>query len=200
MAICSSATPSSRASSTLPSNQALQVVDDVVVLAPGPVDPRRPLDVHQHVAAAALRDQPEHLLRAAGDVVDRARAPAASARRATSGEKVSAEIGTAGRRFSTGAQRQPLDRRHQRRRLVLGAHRRARLRRHRAHVEHLEAGLDQRQPVGHGLLRRAAPRPLEHRVDGDVDDPRRQRLRQVEGPVGEPPSHRRYRSGRDQWD
>ncbi len=51
-----------------------EVVDDVAVLAPGPVDPRRPLDVHQHVAAAALRDELEHLLRAAGDVVDRVRA------------------------------------------------------------------------------------------------------------------------------
>ena len=38
-----------------PLEPGLEVVDDVVVLAPGPVDPRRPLDVHQHVAAAARR-------------------------------------------------------------------------------------------------------------------------------------------------
>ena len=93
-----------------------------------------------------------------------ATAPAASARRATSTEKVSAEIGTP-------ARRQPLDRRHQRRRLVLGRHRRPALRRHGADVEHVEARLDQRQPVGDRLLRGAAARPLEHRVDGDVDDP-----------------------------
>ena len=38
-----------------PLEPGLEVVDDVVVLAPGPVDPRRSLDVHQHVAAAASR-------------------------------------------------------------------------------------------------------------------------------------------------
>ena len=53
---------------------ALQVLDDVVVARRGAVDPRRPLDVHQDVPAAALRHEAEHLrVEAAGDVVDRRR-------------------------------------------------------------------------------------------------------------------------------
>ena len=88
-----------------------------------------------------------------------ATAPAASARRATSTEKVSAEIGAPG-------PDQALDRRQQRRRLVLGRHRRPAARRNRAHVEHVEAGLDQRQPVGDRPLRVSlrAPSNIESAV------------------------------------
>src|SRR5262249_42345742 len=55
--------------------------------------------------------------------------------------------------------------------------------------EHVEARLDQRQPIRRRLLGRAAARALEHRIDGDVDDPRRQRLLQLQSPVGQPPRH-----------
>ena len=127
--------------------------------------------MHQHVAAAARGDQLEHLLRAAGDVVDGGGAGSQRLPRDLDREGVGGE--RAPRR------RQPLDRRHQRRRLVLGRHRRPAARRHGADVEHVEARLDQRLPVGDRLLGRAAARPLEHRVDGDVDDPGPHRLLQL---------------------
>ena len=44
---------------------------DVAVARGRPVLPRRALDVHEDVAAAGLGDEREHLVRAAGDVVDR---------------------------------------------------------------------------------------------------------------------------------
>ena len=48
-----------------------EVVDDVPVRGRGALDPRRALDVHQHVATAAFGDQLEHLVLPAADVVDR---------------------------------------------------------------------------------------------------------------------------------
>ena len=85
---------------------------------------------------------------------------------------------------------EPFHGRDQRCGLVLGRHRRARFRRHRADVEHLEARLGQRQPVADRLLRGAAARALEHRVDGDVDDPGADRPRQVEvAPAESPAAH-----------
>ncbi len=164
-----------------PPEPGLEVVDDVAVLARWPVDARRTLNVHQHVAAARLGDELEHLLRAAGDVVDRYRAGPQRLARNFDREGV-------GRDRDAGV-RQSLDRRDQRSRLGLGRNRRPALRRHRPHVEHVEAGLDQRQPVLDRLLRRAAPRPLEHGVGGDVDDPCPKRLGQSEGPIGELPRH-----------
>ena len=123
-----------------------------------------------------------------------ATAPAASARRATSAEKVSAETGTPPTLCRRSAvPRSPGPAPPPRPRRGTGG---PAARRHGADVEHVEARLDQRQAVGDRLLRRAAARALEHRVDGDVDDPGRQRLRQVEGPVGQPPAHRRYGSDR----
>ncbi len=95
-----------------PPQPRLKVVDDVAVGARGPVDPRRALDVHQHVAAAPLGDQLEHLLRAAGDVVDRDRAGVERPPRHLDRE------GVGGHRHARA--RQARDRRDQRRRLVLG--------------------------------------------------------------------------------
>ena len=99
-----------------------------------------------------------------------ASAPAASARRATSTEKVSAETGTP---QPASAARAPAPAPPPRPRRGTGG---PALAGDGADVEHVEARLDQRQPVGDRLLRRAAARPLEHRVDGDVDDPGRERL------------------------
>ena len=142
MAICSSATPSPRASSILPPNQDFRCRRRRR-LARRPIHPRRPLDVHQHVAAPRLGDQLEHLLRAAGDVVDdgaarRQRPPRHLDR------KVSAETGTPGptspsiagtsAAASSSADGGPL-------RAATAPH-----------VEHVEAGLDQLQPVGDRLL------------------------------------------------
>ena len=173
-----------------------EVLDDVAVIDRGPVDPRRSLDVHQDVAAAALGDELEHLIRAAGDVVDRDRAGRQRPPRDLDREGVGGD-----RDAGPG---EPLDRRHQRRGLLLGGDRRPAARRDRADVEHLEPGLDQRQPVGDRPLRRPAPRPLEHRVGGDVDDPGRDRPREVEIEPGEAPALHvsslrlsRRRGGRD---
>ena len=94
-----------------------------------------------------------------------ATAPAARARRATSAEKVSAEIGTstaaarpsiAGTSFaasSSGGDRRP----------AAGGD--------GADVEHPESRLGELDSVTHGLIGRAAARALEERVVGDVDDP-----------------------------
>ena len=62
IAICSSATPRASARSTRPPNQAFRWSTTSSYSRRRPVDPRRALDVHQHVAAAALGDQLEHLL------------------------------------------------------------------------------------------------------------------------------------------
>ena len=139
-------TPRATARSTRPPNQALRCSTTSSYSGGGAVDPRRPLDVHQDVAAAALGDQLEHLVRAAGDVVDggRARPPAPPAR---------PRPRRCRRRPARPTPRQPLDRRDQRRGLLLGRHRRPGLRRDRADVEHLEARLDQL------LRRRRSPAP-----------------------------------------
>ena len=89
-----------------------------------------------------------------------ATAPASSALRATSGEKVSAEIGSSvrsARPAIAGTSRVGL---------LLGRNRRAAARGHRAHVEHLEAGLGQREAVLDRLLaasRCALPRTSSRR-------------------------------------
>ena len=147
-----------------------------------PVDPRRALDVHQHVAAAALGDQLEHLLRAAGDVVDRdrarRRAPAAPprprrcrprpARRPPASPSIAGTSAAASSSAETGGP----------------------LRAATAPTSSMsKPASDQRQPVGDRPLRGPAARPLEHRVGGDVDDPRAQRLREAprQSPVSQPP-------------
>ena len=176
IAICSSRDAQLPRRSTLPSNQRLQVVDDVAVVAPGPVDPRRPLDVHQHVAAAALGDQLEHLLRAAGDVVDRGRAGVERPPRHLDRE------GVGGDRHRAHARRHSPSRPDRSAAIpaIAGTSAAASssavtggpLRAATAPTSSMsKPGLDQRQPVGDRLLRGAAARPLEHRVDGDVDDP-----------------------------
>ena len=154
---------------------ALQVVDGSAWPARLAVDPGRALDVHEHVAAAALGHQVEHLgVGAARDVVDRRRArverPARDlglrrCRRSPAHPTAATSPSTAG--TSRAASSSACDRR-------------AAAGRHRADVEQVEARLDQGQPVGDRRARRTAAGALEERVVGDVDDPGRQRGREVE--------------------
>ena len=102
--------------------------------------------------------------------------------------------GVGGERHAGAAK--ALDRRQQRRGLGLGGDRGAAAGGDGADVEHLEAGGGQLQPVGDRPLGSAAAGPGEHRVGADVDDPGGQRLRQLQGAVGEAPVHVGYGSGR----
>ena len=160
---------------------ALQVGDWIPVARGLPIDARRALDVHQHVAAASLCDQVEHLgVGAARDVVDRRRAGVQGAARDLDLE------GVRGHRHA-GAADQPLDRRDEPRGLLVGRHRRPAAGRHGADVEQVEPGLGQGQAVRDGALRGPAPRSLEERIVGDVDDPGRQRRRKLEQSAGDAP-------------
>ena len=93
-AICSSATPRPIAASIRSENQRDEVADGIRVARGLAIDPRRSLDVHEDVAASALGDQAPHLGVAPPEMSLIAAAPASSARRATSGWKVSTLTGT----------------------------------------------------------------------------------------------------------
>ena len=77
-----------------------EVTDGVRVARGLPVRPRRSLDVHEDVAASPLGDQAPHLRVPPPEMSLIATAPASSARRATSGWKVSALSGTPAPRAS----------------------------------------------------------------------------------------------------
>ena len=106
-----------------------------------------------------------------------------------------------GRDRQAGAPARPAIAGRERRGLVLGGDRRAAAGGDGADVEHVEARLGQRPPVGDRLLGGAAARALEHRVGGDVDDPggraaaRARASRSASRQAGRG-GHRGYRSGR----
>src|SRR5919109_389194 len=101
-----------------------------------------------------------------------ATAPASSALRATSGWKVSAVTGASRRAASPSTPG-----------TSPGAG---------SDVDQVEPGLGLGQAVLHGALGRLVARPLEERIGAHVDDPHRQRGRELEHAVGEAPArHRR---------
>ena len=133
------------------------MVDDVLVDGPRPLHPGWALDVHEDVAAAALRHQLEDLLPAAADVVDGAGA-GGDAARATGAEWVSAETGSpvAARPSIAGT----------RAAISSSAAMRAAASGDGADVEHVEAGGGQRPAVLDGALRCEALRAPARKATG----------------------------------
>ncbi len=170
-----------------PPQPGLHLLDHVVVATRRPVDPRRSLDVHQHVAAPRLRHQLEHLLATAGDVVDGNRPGRESRPRHLNRKGVGRD-----RHTRPG---QSFNRRNQRRRLHLRRNRRPAFRSDSPHIQHVEPSLNKRQAILNCPLRRNASSPLEHRVGSHVDDPRSNRLRKLQPPTGQSPDHRTPRAG-----